>query len=239
MRARSSVHQYTPVSGPGGPPNPGSKRCVYHCSVHSSLQIIRKASFTPRPWKNGGGITHEVIRVPSGGDKFVWRVSVAQIDASGPFSDFAAYNRKMVLLKGDGVELKFADRRQRTLRRVGDLAEFDGALATHCTLLGGPCVDLNLMVAKSQAVAVRVESLPGAHDGLQASASIAESTLIFGIDVALTLQILSGEMLHLEPWDLAIMSNGTGRITRLQESGGRPPRTSTAAGTVFFATISH
>ncbi len=201
--------------------------------MHASLQIIRKASYTPRPWKNGGGITHEAIRVPSDGEEFTWRVSVAQIDASGPFSDFAAYNRKMVLLRGAGALLKFADGRQRALRHVGDLAEFDGALATHCKLLDGPCVDLNLMVAKTQAVSVRVERLPAAHVGLQASASPSESTLIFAVDETLALEIGSGEILHLEPWDLAIMSNGTGRVTRLQAPSAA------AAGAVFFATISH
>ncbi len=206
---------------------------MYHCGVHSSLQIIRKASFTPRPWKNGGGITHEAIRVPSDGDAFIWRVSVAQIDSSGPFSDFAKYNRKMVLLRGAGALLKFADGRQRALRHVGDLAEFDGALATHCKLLDGPCVDLNLMVAKSQEVSVRVERLTAARGSLQASASLTESTLIFAVDETLALQIGSGEILHLEPWDLAIMSNGTGRVTRLQESSAA------AVGAVFFATISH
>ena len=71
------------------------------------LQIIRRASFTATPWKNGGGITHEAIRVPAGGDTFRWRVSVAHIDASGPFSEFAEYNRKMVLLQGAGIDLRF------------------------------------------------------------------------------------------------------------------------------------
>jgi len=205
---------------------------VYHYRVHASLQIIRKASFTPRPWKNGGGITHEVIRVPSDGEDFIWRVSVAQIDSSGPFSDFSGYNRKMVLLKGAGALLEFADGRQRALRRVGDLAEFDGALATHCKLFDGPCVDLNLMVAKSQAVSVSVERLEAAQ-GVEASASLTESMLIFALDETLALQIGSGEILHLEPWDLAIMSNGSGRITGLRRAS------SAAASAVFFATISH
>lgn len=178
-------------------------------------------------------MTHEAIRVPADGEAFAWRVSVAHIDASGPFSDFAAYNRKMVLLKGEGVELAFADGRQRSLRRVGDLAEFDGALATHCTLLGGPCIDLNLMVAKSQAVAVGVRWLSATQGSLNASASPAESTLIFSIDDALLLTDGGGESLHLEPWDLAIMSNASGQVTRLQS------RASSNASAVFFATISH
>jgi len=206
---------------------------VYHWRVPPPLQIVRKSSYTPRPWKNGAGMTHEAIRVPADGEAFAWRVSVAHIDASGPFSDFAAYNRKMVLLKGEGVELAFADGRQRSLRRVGDLAEFDGALATHCTLLGGPCIDLNLMVAKSQAVAVGVRWLSATQGSLNASASPAESTLIFSIDDALLLTDGGGESLHLEPWDLAIMSNASGQVTRLQS------RASSNASAVFFATISH
>ena len=80
------------------------------------LQVIRRSSFTATPWKNGGGITHEAIRVPATGDPFRWRISVAHIDASGPFSDFAGYNRKMMLLKGAGIELRFADGAR---RRVG------------------------------------------------------------------------------------------------------------------------
>ena len=121
------------------------------------LQIIRKASFKATPWKNGGGITHEALRVPESGDPFRWRVSVAHIDASGPFSEFAEYNRKMVLLQGAGVELRFADGVNKSLRNVGELVEFDGAVAAQCELLKGPCVDLNLMVVKSEAVAARVE----------------------------------------------------------------------------------
>jgi environmental stress-induced protein Ves len=201
--------------------------------VPPSLQIIRKTAFTPRPWKNGGGITHEAIRVPAEGDAFVWRVSVAHIETSGPFSDFAAYHRKMVLLKGDGVLLEFADGRRCGLRRVGDLAEFDGALATQCTLLGGPCVDLNLIVSKSHQVAARVQRLAAADESVALHASPTESTLMVGIDEPLAVQSGSGDELTLEPWDLAILSNGTGRVTGVRRPGA------SADGAVFFATISH
>ena len=113
------------------------------------MQIIRKSSFTPIPWKNGGGITHEAIRIPATGPSFRWRVSIAQIDVPGPFSDFAGYNRKMVLLRGAGVRLRFGGTRQTELRDIGDMTEFDGGVATECELLGGPCTDFNLIVSKS------------------------------------------------------------------------------------------
>lgn len=204
---------------------------AYHCGVLPVLRIIRKSSFTPKPWKNGGGVTHEAIRVPADGEEFEWRVSVARIEASGPFSDFAAYNRKMVLLEGDGVELEFGRSGRRTLRRSGDLAEFDGALATHCRLLGGPCVDLNLMVAKSCAATVGVQRLSGAQATLSASASSAEVTLIFSIDAAIEVTAPGAESLLFEPWDLGLLSNGSAQIRR------REARASSSA--VFFATINH
>ncbi len=101
-----------------------------------ALKIVRKGSFTATPWKNGGGITHEAFRVPAAGDPFRWRVSVAHIEASGPFSEFAAHERKMVLLQGAGVELRFADGVKQTLREVGQLIQFDGAVAAHCESAG-------------------------------------------------------------------------------------------------------
>ena len=113
------------------------------------LAIVRQSSFKATAWKNGGGITHEALRMPAGADHFEWRVSVARIDASGPFSNFDAYNRKMVLLRGAGVDLRFANAEHRALRQIGELAEFDGAMAAHCELVDGPCVDLNLMVEKA------------------------------------------------------------------------------------------
>jgi uncharacterized protein len=193
------------------------------------LRIIRKSSFTAAPWKNGGGITYEAIRVPPGGDEFAWRVSVAHIDASGPFSEFAAHNRKMVLLQGAGLTLEFADGQQKVLRQPGDLAEFDGAVAAHCELLQGPCVDLNLMVSKSAHAEVRVER---AVVELALRAAPFESKLIFSIEEPLLLTGDAGETQQLAPWDLAVLSRCGARISKM------PPGNLSAPNAVFFATIS-
>ena len=192
------------------------------------LQIIRKASFKAAPWKNGGGITHEALRVPESGDPFRWRVSVAHIDASGLFSEFAEYNRKMVLLQGAGVQLRFAGGVNKSLRNVGELLEFDGAVAAQCELVNGPCVDLNLMVIKSEPVAARVERF---IESIAVKASRTEALLIVPIDRTVTLEITLGKTVTLEPWDLAVLSQGGGRISRL--------RTASAAASisVFLATL--
>jgi environmental stress-induced protein Ves len=200
-------------------------------SVPPALRIIRKSSFVPKPWKNGGGVTHEALRMPAEGDSFEWRVSVAHIEASGPFSDFTGYERNMVLLKGEGFKLGFPDGSEHSLKRVGELVRFDGALALDCSLLDGPCVDLNLMVAKAQAATAEVEWLAGTKERC-ARAAPGESTLIFGIEAALAVTI-EAKTLVLEPWDLGCLANGSAQVRLLDSRAGANP------SAVFFATISH
>src|SRR5271169_4131672 len=192
------------------------------------MHIIRQSEFRSTPWKNGGGITREAIRMPERGDPFRWRISVAHIDQPGPFSDFAAYNRFMVLLRGGGVALKFSNGEERLLRDVGDVAQFDGALATQCELLDGPCVDLNLMVAKSlRGAHAQVERL---HEPLALPAAPGRTTVIFPIDAALVVHA-GGTAAALEPWDLAVISHSTG------QAGTLMPRDGSTAALVFLATL--
>jgi hypothetical protein len=193
------------------------------------IKIIRRASFTATPWKNGGGITHEAIRVPLTGDAFLWRVSVAQIDSSGPFSDFSGYDRKMVLLQGPGIALEFGSGDKCALRSMGDWVEFDGAMSTRCELLDGPCVDLNLMVSKSLRTAARIERL---SEPTRVAAIHGETTLIFGILDPLSLDSGAGESARLEPWDLAILKDCSALLSRMARG------VESAPSAVFIATIS-
>lgn len=198
----------------------------------AGLRVLRQSSFTALPWKNGGGITHEAIREPAGGDGFRWRVSIAHIDASGPFSHFPEHRRTMVLLRGAGIELRFAEGGGAALRQVGELIEFDGALTAHCELLQGPCVDLNLMVSKSERADARVahcfepEPLRAAGD---------ETLLVSPIDGAVTLALDSGESVTLKPWDLAVLSQGSARLESSTSTVGGCAAEKPAA--VFLATL--
>jgi environmental stress-induced protein Ves len=192
------------------------------------LTVIRQSSFIAAPWKNGGGVTHEVIRVPQNGDSFRWRVSVANIDASGPFSDFAGYNRRMVLLRGRGLSLKFGNAERRSLQSIGDLAEFDGGMATYCELLNGPCVDLNLMVLKSVTANAAVEHLSGVKS---LHATQGESALIFSIAAELSVTSDAGQSTRLDPWDLAVLTDDRARVERFPSDDISTPNA------VFFATI--
>ena len=192
------------------------------------MQIVRQASFKAVPWKNGGGVTHEAMRVPANGDPFRWRVSVARIEVSGPFSDFTGYDRKMVLLKGAGVELRFAHGAAQALRAVGEMAEFDGALAAHCELIDGPCVDLNLMVAQPvPEVSARVAHF---RETLTLPAAAGRATLAFPIDAAIAIACRSDHTV-LDAWDLALIPAGEELMLSV------PPSAAARTAAIFLANL--
>jgi environmental stress-induced protein Ves len=178
------------------------------------LQVVRKSSFKTTPWKNGGGVTHEALRVPAQGDPFRWRISVAEVDTSGPFSDFSGYRRTMMLLRGAGLRLKFANDGEACLRETGDLAQFDGALAAQCELLAGACTDLNLIVCNAIAdVRARVASV---RSPLAVESLAGESLVIFAASGGVSVQGPGGETVILSPWDLAVVIRSTAFVTMLQ-----------------------
>lgn len=102
------------------------------------------------PWKNGGGSTREVVCHPPGADMdtFDWRVSIATIAQSGPFSVFAGVDRSIMLLEGDGVQLHAPGRFDHRLVTAGQPFAFAGDEAVACTLLGGESTDFNVMTRR-------------------------------------------------------------------------------------------
>lgn len=120
----------------------------------------------PVPWKNGGGLTQEIVCWPPGAgmSEFQWRVSVASIDAGGPFSVFPGVDRVILLLEGGGVRLlspgQGLDRRLEHYRPL----QFSGDHPCDCTLLGGASRDFNVMTRRG-AVVADVQVFAGAATG--------------------------------------------------------------------------
>jgi len=176
------------------------------------MQILRYDSLTPTPWRNGGGITREVRREPAQG-RWRWRVSLAEVAQSGPFSDFTGYRRTMALLEGNGVLLRFTGGTERTLRSVGELTEFCGGVPTEGVLLAGPCVDLNLMVDETLPPPT-VERITGAR--WLAPARAHELRLLVPLETSVAL-IVAGREERLERWDCAFVEPGDGAVIVLPE----------------------
>lgn len=117
-----------------------------------TVRPLRRADYTAMPWRNGGGVTFEIARSAAAGTEFDWRLSLALIDSSGPFSSFAGYQRAIALVSGDGCLLHGIESQPVALRKSGDLRLFSGAAAVTCELLGGTSCDFNLMVREPGAV---------------------------------------------------------------------------------------
>lgn len=112
----------------------------------ATVQHFDIATLPATPWKNGGGSTREVACWPPGAgfDRFDWRVSIASIASSGPFSVFAGVDRVITLLDGDGVQLQGESINHRLATPLAPFA-FSGDAAIACTLLGGASSDFNVM----------------------------------------------------------------------------------------------
>ncbi len=104
------------------------------------------------PWKNGGGLTREVLWHPAGADLngFDWRVSVAQIDTDGPFSAFPGVDRVITLIKGAGVLLRSeCGQVQHRLGAPLSPFAFSGDLAIQGHLLDGACQVFNVLTRRA------------------------------------------------------------------------------------------
>jgi len=175
------------------------------------MLIVRESAYRTVPWKNGGGLTREIFREPAEPAPFDWRLSLASIDASGPFSIFAGYHRTLVLVQGAGVELEFDQHGRSRLTRPGQSVSFDGAWQTCCTLLQGRSTDLNLIVAS--------ERMFSATDGRQLtqpySVQTAQwpETLVCCISGALQLTNATGQSAQLRSVDVARCAPADGAIS--------------------------
>ena len=111
--------------------------------MHPS-STVHTDDVTPRPWRNGGGTTRELLALPAG-EAWRVRVSVADVVVDGPFSAFADVSRWFAVIDGAGVVLT-VDGVERRCTIAGEPLAFAGDADTRARLIDGPTRDLNLML---------------------------------------------------------------------------------------------
>lgn len=109
-----------------------------------SWAFVALDEVTPTPWRNGGGMTRELLAWPAP-DRWNLRISVAEVDCDGPFSPFPGAERWFAVLSGAGVRLTIGGQPQELTARSQPL-RFDGGADTSCRLLAGATQDFNLML---------------------------------------------------------------------------------------------
>ena len=118
-----------------------------------ALHCFDRASLPSTPWKNGGGITREIVCMPEGADLdlFDWRISIAEVASDGPFSSFQGIDRVITLLEGAGMRLSSNDGdANHLLVKPLEPWAFPGEMGVHSTLLGDVCHDFNVMVRRQR-----------------------------------------------------------------------------------------
>ena len=109
------------------------------------------AGYRVMPWRNGQGVTREIAREPGAGGDFLWRLSLAEVAASGDFSLFPGYERTITLIEGAGMRLVFEEAPEKRIERRFEPFDFKGDWLCHCKLIAGPVRDFNLMVDRKRA----------------------------------------------------------------------------------------
>ncbi|WP_347311023.1 HutD/Ves family protein [Defluviimonas sp. SAOS-178_SWC] len=121
------------------------------------MHIIPASAFRTQPWKNGGGVTHEIAREDAG-DRLLWRLSVAEVASDGPFSAFPGLARILTVIEGAGLHLDTPEGRLDALPFTP--TGFSGDLPVNCRRIAGPVRDLNV-IHDPERIAASVRILDG------------------------------------------------------------------------------
>ena len=114
---------------------------------------LAPADYKRTTWKNGGGTTTELAISPQNADlsNFLWRLSIAEVDADGPFSLFPGCNRTVMLIDGGGMTLDAGEYGSIPLIEPLQAKSFSGDWPVVGRLISGPVRDFNLIVRRDAA----------------------------------------------------------------------------------------
>lgn len=180
--------------------------------------IIHLTDVAATTWRNGGGVTRELAVWPAQG-AWDWRMSVAEVDRSGPFSRFEGIERWLAVLQGAGVRLDVgpppgATHTEPSVTHTLTVADqpfyFDGDAPTNCHLKNGPSQDFNLMVRKGAQPSRMVRVLERYSNTVNAPKTIAVYAMGTGANVE-----FNDEKVHLPPGTLVWRSVTKKSIVRI------------------------
>ncbi len=172
------------------------------------MLILRAADRAPAPWKNGGGATREIAIWPPGADLsgFDWRISMATVSASGPFSIFPGVDRRLAVLEGN-LTLHIEGRGPRRLTARSAPVAFPGDVPAFAETPDKPVTDLNVMTRRGR-VHARVERL---RANRPRTVTATEAGVILSLSAGLKLTHM-GHAHELDRYDAALIEDGLIRV---------------------------
>lgn len=120
------------------------------------MKLVSISSISPKPWKNGGGVTRE-IALSADDHGMIWRLSIADVESDGPFSNFEGLKRVLTVIEGEGLMLRHSGGVIEA--RLGEPVRFNGDVAIDCSLIDSAVRDFNLIYDPAR-TSMNVERLP-------------------------------------------------------------------------------
>lgn len=115
------------------------------------MRRLSPADYRVMPWKNGGGTTTELYAAPAPSAApalpFLWRVSIAEVAADGPFSRFDGYDRHIMCISGAGMVLHGGPAGPIDVTARFTPQRFSGDWTIASRLVSGQIRDFNLIAA--------------------------------------------------------------------------------------------
>ena len=115
--------------------------------IVKTMLRITSDEFKTVPWKNGKGITQQIIS-SSDDDDYDWRFSRAQVTTDGPFSIFNGKSRILTVIEGAGLSLISSS--SVIEAKPFEPVRFSGAVEITGKLWQGPIMDLNLIYSSER-----------------------------------------------------------------------------------------
>jgi environmental stress-induced protein Ves len=119
------------------------------------VRRLTSTDYRRMPWRNGGGTTTEITLglLPDhlGRERFLYRVSIADVASDGPFSRFEGYDRHIMLVSGAGMTIDCGPNGRLDLGTLFEPRTFSGDWDVTGKLLAGPVRDFNLIVDRASA----------------------------------------------------------------------------------------
>lgn len=105
------------------------------------------ADLAEAPWRNGRGVTRDVVTVAGADGAMRWQVSIAELAEDCAFSDYAGFDRVFTPVLGGGIRLSHDAGPFQPCPLLVPHA-FPGEARTLCRIGGGPGRAFNVITAR-------------------------------------------------------------------------------------------
>ncbi|MDL9980038.1 HutD family protein [Microbacterium sp. ASV49] len=130
----------------------------------STPTYVDYALIEPRPWKNGLGVTRPVFDDADAAGAWTWRVSIAELSGTQPYSSYPGVRRDQVALGTGGVDLTINGRALHLAPE--QIVTFDGEDDVSARPNHDGFLDLNVMTRRdSWSVDIELSDAPAVTSG--------------------------------------------------------------------------